>query len=157
MKKISTTAMCAVLISLAGCASSPSRQSNTMADSATISENGPNVLNARSEPQVVTLNKDLQPVEPGEVIADVKDFKHQITDVRLKFRNLPIEVPMENIGGTTWKAELTPGQLQMLAVSGKTMKYDADVIATNIDGKTAQTKDPVIVAVAAPDLGHGIG
>jgi hypothetical protein len=122
-----------------------------------ISSNGPTIVNARTEPGVVILNRDLQPNQPAEVLADIKDFKYNIVDVRLKFRDVPLEVPLENIGGTTWKAQLSPQELQMLAVSGKTIKYQADIIAQNSTGDTGKTQDPLTIAVRAPDLSAHYG
>jgi hypothetical protein len=113
---------------------------------------GPTVLNARSEPSTVELNRSLQPIKTPEILADVKDFRSKVTDVKLKFVHVPITVAMENIGGTTWRAELTPQQLQMLAVSGKTISYDANIVARNERGQTAVSTTPVTVAVKAPDL-----
>ncbi len=122
-----------------------------------LASNGPTVVNARSEPGTVVLNRDLQPVQPAEVLADVKDFKYNIIDVRLKFRNLPLEIPLENVGGTTWKTELSPQELQQLAVSGKTMKYQADIVAKNSSGDQAKTQDPINITIQAPDLSAHYG
>jgi hypothetical protein len=113
---------------------------------------GPAVLSARSEPETVELNREFQPTRPAEVVADVKDLTSTITDVKLQFANIPLEIPMENIGGSTWRAQLTPRQLEMLAVSGRTTQYAANVVAKNQEGKTAMTRNPVQVAVKAPDL-----
>lgn len=115
-----------------------------------LSANGPTVINARPEPGVIVLNSDMQPMNPAQVIADVKDFKSRVTDVRLKFLDVPLEVPMENIGGTAWRAELTPQELQMLAVSGKTVKYRAIVVAKNANGDKSPAMEPLFVAVKAP-------
>lgn len=122
-----------------------------------LSQNGPTVLNARAEPGVVVLNRDLLPNRPAEVLADVKDFKSNILDVRLKFEDVPMEVPMQNIGGTTWRAELTPQQLQQLAISGKTVKYAATVVARNTKGETTTGSEPIYVAVRTPDLAAQYG
>jgi hypothetical protein len=139
-----------------GC-SSASKNHESPGKAIELSSEGPTVLNARSEPQVITLNRDLQPNRPGEVIADVKDLKSPVTDVKVQFKDLPLEVPMERVGGSTWRAELTPQQIQMLAVSGKTVKYKATVIAKDDQGVTAQSHETIEVAVQAPDLGSGIG
>lgn len=114
--------------------------------------NGPAVVSAKTEPGTIELNRDLQPTRPAEVVADIKDFTSKITEVKLQFANIPLEIPMENVGGSTWRAQLSPRQLEMLAVSGRTTRYEANVIAKNEDGKTAMTKNPVEVAVKAPDL-----
>ena len=116
-----------------------------------LSANGPTVINARAEPGVIVLNSDMQPMSPAQVIADVKDFKSRVTDVRLKFLDVPLEVPMENIGGTAWRAELTPQELQMLAVSGKTVKYRARSWLPRTPAEISlQATEPLFVAVKAP-------
>jgi len=122
-----------------------------------LSQNGPTVVNARAEPGVIVLNRDLLPNRPAEVLADVKDFKSNILDVRLKFQDVPMEVPMQNIGGTTWRAELTPQQLQQLAISGQTVKYAATVVARNTKGETTTSPEPIYVAVRTPDLAAQYG
>src|SRR4051812_22527482 len=94
-----------------------------------IASTGPTIMNAHAEPSTVELNRNLKPTRTPEILADVKDFRSKVTDVKLKFMHVPIQIPMKNIGGTTWRAELSPRQLQMLAVSGKTIKYDATIIA----------------------------
>ena len=86
------------------------------------------------------------------MIADIKDFTSKVTDVKLQFTNLPLEIPMENIGGSTWRAQISPRQLEMLAVSGRTTRYEANVIVRNEDGKTGMCKNPVEVAVKAPEV-----
>jgi hypothetical protein len=142
-------------IGASGCATGQSARNNASQDT---SASGPSVVYARSEPSTVELNRDFQPTQPAEVLADVKDAESKVSDVKLQFTSIPLEIPMENIGGTTWRAQLTPRQLEMLAVSGRTTRYEANVIARNQDGKTSMTTKPVDVAVKAPDLtGAGTG
>lgn len=117
-----------------------------------LTETGPNVVNVRSNPDVVSLNRNYQPSGPAEVLAEVKDFTSPIQDVKLRFTNIPLEIPMQHVAGTTYRAELTPQQLKALAVGGQTMTYDANVIARNSKGQIAMSKQPVQVAVKAPDL-----
>lgn len=112
---------------------------------------GPTVLNARTVPSTIELSTDLRPQQPAEVLADVKDFNSQIKDVKLRFIHAPLEIPMKNIGGTTWRATLSPEQLKMLAVSGKTMNYDADIIAQNDAGQFATTDKPVEISIKTPE------
>jgi hypothetical protein len=121
-----------------------------------MSEKGPNILNARSEPEVVILNRDLQPLLPVEVLADVKDFRFPVTSVEVKFQGLPLVVQMERVAGSTWRAEFTPQQLQVLAVSGKTTTYKADIVATNTQGVTTKSSAPLNVYVNAPEIAPGI-
>lgn len=113
--------------------------------------NGPNILNARAEPEVVILNRDLQPTIAGEMLADVKDFKYPVSDVEVKFQALPLVIPMEHVAGSTWRAEFTPQQLQMLAVTGQTVSYKADIVATNSQGETATSSTPLNISVEAPE------
>lgn len=144
-----------LMSSLMGC-SSPEKPRNerTMSTQDRVAQavQGPTVIYAHTEPSVVELNRDLQPLRPAEVIADVKDFSSPVTQVSLRFLKVPIEIPMHNIGGSTWRAELTPKQLQDLAVSGRTVRYDAIVVTKNEDGDVGRLKRPVQVAVKAPDL-----
>ena len=120
-----------------------------------IASMGPTIMNARTTPSTIQLNKNLLPTEKPTVIADVKDFNHRVTDVRVKFIHVPVEVPMENLGGTTWRAVLTPEQLQLLAVTGKTVKYEANVVANNDKGQTAISQTPITISIKAPDLPFG--
>jgi predicted small lipoprotein YifL len=138
------------LLSAAACAS---KQPVYTASSDKIQSDGPTIVYVHSEPQVVQLNRDRQPLQSPEVFADVKDFKSVITSVTLQFENTPIIIPMENVSGTTWRAELTPSQIELLSVSGKTAHYNAIVKARNAEGKTATSPNPVTVAIQTPDLG----
>jgi hypothetical protein len=119
--------------------------------------NGPNILNARAEPEVVVLNRDLQPTMMGEMLADVKDFKYPVSHVEVKFQDLPLVIQMEHVAGSTWRAEFTPQQLQMLSVIGKTVSYKADIVATNSRGETTTSSDPLNISVAAPETSSPSG
>jgi hypothetical protein len=141
--------VCGVICTMAGCSSAPSQQTQKN-EPIELSANSPTVLNARIEPDIVVLNSEMQPTTPAQIVADVKDFKNRVTDVRLKFADVPLEIPMENIGGTTWRAQLTPQELQMLAVSGKTVKYKTMIVAKSSAGDVSDSGDPVLVAVKAP-------
>jgi hypothetical protein len=142
-----------LLVLAGGCAST----SDQALSGSQLSSTGPTVLTAHTEPGTIELNRDLQPLKPAEIIADVKDFKASVTDVKLQFIHVPLEIAMSNVGGTTWRAELSTRQLQMLAVSGRTMKYEANVIAKNEEGRTAISREPVQVAIKAPDLSQQAG
>lgn len=119
--------------------------------------NGPTILNPRTSPSTIELNTSLQPQQPAQVIADVKDFNSNVTDVKLRFVHVPLEIPMHKTGGTTYVGTLTQKQLAMLAVAGKTMNYEANIIAKNEAGQTAVTNNPVSVAVKAPDVIQSYG
>jgi hypothetical protein len=45
----------------------------------------------------------------------------------------------------------------MLAVGGQTMTYEANVIARNLKGQLGVSREPIQVAVSAPDLAHATG
>lgn len=122
-----------------------------------IAASGPTVLNAEAKPSTVELNRDLVPNRTPEVLADVKDFKSKIRDVKLKFTHVPLQVSMENIGGTTWRGVLSTKQLQTLAVAGKSTKYDATVVARNEQGQVGMSENPVTITVKAPDMSRNTG
>jgi hypothetical protein len=136
------------MVALNGCSSMPGNTES----SKEISAMGPSILNVRLEPSTVELNRNLQPIKIPEILADVKDFRSKITHVTLRFKHVPLQISMENVGGTTWRAILSPEQLQNLAVSGKTITYDANVIARNQDGQVVESNDPINIAIKAPDL-----
>lgn len=122
-----------------------------------LSASGPSILNEQVYPKTIELNTRLQPVTPAQVTADVKDFRSNVTNVRLRFLHVPLEVPMENIGGTTWRATLSSKELSNLAVSGQTISYDANIIAQSADGKTAESPKPVTISIKAPDISKATG
>lgn len=113
---------------------------------------GPTILNARAEPDKTELGKGLRATKTTRVFADVKDFSSRLVDVRLNFVQVPLSIPMKNIEGTTWVAELTPAQLEDLAVSGKTMTYEAQIFAKDEGGHISNTKSPVEIKIQAPQI-----
>jgi hypothetical protein len=142
----------AILTLASGCATFRGEKTTQGKD---IAASGPTVLNAHAMPGTIELNRNLQPMRAAEVLADVKDFQSTVVDVKMRFQHVPLEIPMKNIGGTTWRAELTPRQLQMLAVSGQTMKYDVDIIAKNQEGTVGVSKSPVTLEIKSPDMATG--
>src|SRR5689334_18945871 len=84
-----------------GC-SSPGHVKSESKTGQDLASNGPTVVDARTQPETIKLNQSLQATEGAEVLADVKDFTAKVTDVKLRFVRVPLEVPMKNIGGTTW-------------------------------------------------------
>jgi hypothetical protein len=110
------------------------------------------ILTARTEPGTIELNRDLQPLRVPVVQADVRDFHSKVKEVMLEFDNIPVTVPMKNVGGDTWEVELDDRALEMMAVSGQTTKYGAEIIAVNEDGKKGLSEKPVEIAVKAPRL-----
>jgi len=122
-----------------------------------LAANGPTIVDARTNPGTFELNRNLQAAGPTEILAEVKDFTSNIDEVRLRFVNVPMEIPMKNIGGSTWRAELSAEQLKKLAVGGQTMQYQVNVIAKNADGQTAVSREPIQVSVKAPDMAQPTG
>lgn len=137
------------LIALNGCSSPLGKGDISGQD---IARNGPAVLNVHTYPATVELTRKLQPVQKPEIVADVKDFGASISKVTLKFNHVPIQIPMKNIGGTTWRAELSNEQIKTLAVSGKTINYDATVEATDTKGLMGVSSSPVTVAIKTPSM-----
>jgi hypothetical protein len=106
----------------------------------------------RTEPGTIELNRDLQPIRVAKVQADIQDLHSEVTEVTLQFDNVPLTVPMTKVGGTTWEVQLDSHALEMMAVSGETAKYGAQIMAKNADGKQALSDRPVVVSVKAPSL-----
>ena len=118
---------------------------------------GPNIMNVRTSPSTIDLDKNMEVAKPAQIFAEVKDFKSNVNEVKLRFIHVPLELNMEHVGGTTWRAELSPDQLKTLAVSGQTMRYDANIVARNTEGQTAVSKEPVQISVKAPDVSKNQG
>ncbi len=131
-----------------GCASVSEKPTS----SKEIATSGPTVLNARSTPDLIELGSNLKATRPAAIVADVKDFKSPVKEVKLKFKTVPVEVPLVNVSGTTWKARLSDRQLRDLAVNGKTMTYDAEIIAKNEVGQTAKSPQPLQIKIKAPEV-----
>lgn len=140
--------MLTALTALTACTSGPLAPSTSGKD---IAATGPSVLNARSVPSTIELNQSLVPYGQAKIVADVKDFTSPVTQVTLKFKNVPLSIPMQNIGGTTWEATLTQSQLQNLAVRGKTINYDAEIYAKDQKNQAVLTSSAVTVAIKAPE------
>jgi hypothetical protein len=111
---------------------------------------GPVIINPRSEPGTVELNRFLQPKQPQQFFAEIQDFAAPVTDAKLQLNGTSIEVPMEKIGGTTWRGELSSDQLKRLAISGQKMEYQARMIARDQNGTLASSPEMINIKVAAP-------
>lgn len=131
------------------CASNPvSISTKTDKD---ISANGPTVVDARANPDTFELNRDLG-ARTAEVMASVQDFDSKVKSVTLSFIHVPLEIPMSHVVGNVWRTELSDAQLRKLAVEGKTMKYEAYVVAHDGGGKVSASPKEVTITVKAPDL-----
>lgn|GEM_PF-1616303 len=145
---------------VAGCSSTPSSNSEKMAYA-------PSVINPRSSLPVVAVGSDLKPAQTPEILADVKDFGSDITDVKLRLslssdtpENMrylrgPIDVPMEHVQGTTWRAKLSDEQIKQLAINGQSMHYEGKVIAKNDKGLVAFSQTPVDLTVQTAPIPSG--
>ncbi|HLD98990.1 MAG TPA: hypothetical protein VJB59_01960 [Bdellovibrionota bacterium] len=153
LRRLSHFISALALVSLAGCSGMGSKSESGKE----LSASGPTIMNARTVPSTIELNKSLQPAQSPEILADVKDFSSTVSDVRVRFIHVPLEIPMTNIGGTTWRATLTPQQLRQLAVSGQTMQYDVNVIARNQKGQSITSQEPISLAVKTPELATSPG
>ena len=135
-----------ILAMAAGCASMGGGKSAEQ-----LAVTGPSVVTAKSEPSTIELNTNLQPTQQARIFADVKDFQAPVKDVRVRFLHVPIELKMNNVAGTTWQTQLSANQLKRLAVSGQTMRYQAEVVATDSQGRTATSKSPIDISIKAPE------
>ncbi|MDR3607522.1 MAG: hypothetical protein P4M08_09090 [Oligoflexia bacterium] len=115
-----------------------------------IASTGPTILTAKSNPSTIELDQNLEPKQNAYVFADVKDFSSRVQNVHVKFLHVPIDLPMKQVAGTTWEAELTPAQLKELAVSGQTIRYQANIVAMNAKGQTAVGASPLEISIRSP-------
>jgi len=139
---------------LSGCSTTPVT-SNII--EAKVTPTGPTVLNARSTPSTVELDNNLLAKQNPQILADVKDFSAPVYKVTARFTDVPIEVEMQKLQGTTWEATLTSEQVKKLAISGRSVKYRADVIATDDQGRSATSAEPIQIIIIAPDLARTTG
>ncbi len=151
-RSLLSTAFAVLAFAMVGCSSA---EKVTDPAAPEFAKEGPTILNVSSQPGIIELNENFRSDTPVYITADIKDFNHDVTDVRLRFRDVPLEIPMVRMGGTTWRAELGVNQLQQLAISGKTVRYSADVLAWNSEGEGAQTDQPLTLSVRGPDLATG--
>lgn len=141
----------ALTLASSGCSSSKAKSSQEL------SSTGPTVVQVKAEPETIALNGALKPMQPANVFADVKDFTGKVQDVRLRFVHVPIEVQMQPTAGSTWQGVIPPNALKKLAVSGQTMRYQADVIARDSNGHIATSAKPIEIAVKAPEASQLTG
>jgi hypothetical protein len=145
-KSIAPILLSISLASLAACSSAKTESAKEFASS------GPTVVDVKTEPGTFNLTQNLEPVGRTEVIANIKDFNNKVSDVRLRFTHIPMEIPMKQVSSSTWVADLGGSQLKQLAVNGHTMKYEANVIARDDKGQTGVSSSPIEIAVKAPDI-----
>jgi hypothetical protein len=122
-----------------------------------IAATGPTVMNARANPGTVELDRDYNARTSAEILAEVKDYTANVVDVQLRFTHAPLEIPMEHVSGTTWRATLTPGQLRILGVGDQTTHYEATIVAKDSSGAVTASKEPVHINVKGPNLSKDQG
>ena len=120
-------------------------------------QSGPVVINPRSEPSKIELTRFLQAKEPHQFLAEIQDFSAPVTEAKVTIEGTPLEVPLQKIGGTTWRGELNSEQLKRLAISGKTIEYKARIVARDQKGVTGASEGTIEVKVAAPTLDADAG
>lgn len=116
------------------------------------STTGPVVVDSKIQPSTIELDRKLQPMQRAQVTAEVKDFQSEVTDVKLRFSRIPMEVPLKHLGGSTWEGEISPAMLKKLAVGNQKTAYEANIIAKNAKGEVAVGQHPIEVVVRAPEL-----
>ncbi len=136
-----------------GCTSSAKTQKEELQAAV----NAPLILNPRSSPEEIELNRFLQPKEPQYFLADVQDLASPVKEVRLRLGGTLIDIPMQRVGGTTWRAELSSDQIKRLAMSGRTIEYKARVIARDERGAVSTSKDVALIRVTAPKFDDDMG
>jgi hypothetical protein len=144
---LATVAATGFLLAVGGCGTLRGHKS-----AEAISTQGPTVLNARATPGTIVLNRDLQPKEKPEIIAEVKDLNAKVSQVELRFLEIPDRLPLKNVHGSTWRVEIPPALLKKLAVGNQTTVYRANIVAKNEKGQSATSPEPVKISVKAPDL-----
>lgn len=152
MKNFKTSSLILVSISLGSLAACSTFSGNKSESAKELATAGPTVVDVKANPGTFEVNQNLQPISRSQVVANVKDFSNKVTDVRLRFVHIPLEIPMTQVSPSTWTADLKPDQLRMLAVNGHTMKYEANVIARDNKGQTAVSPNALEIAVRAPDI-----
>ncbi len=145
---LSTTLLASIVAAtIAGCSSGPLGNGASSKD---LAYEGPTIIDAKLDPSTIELNRDMK-MNNAQVVAEVADYGAKVTSVTLDFKDIPMKIPMKHKKGTTWVADFNQKQLEKLAVSGKTMKYDARLIAKDEKGRTAESKDYLTIAVKSPD------
>jgi hypothetical protein len=128
---------------LSGCATTQTRDAP---------DTGPTIISLKAEPALVQVTRNLDAPLTPVVTADVRDGGREVREVKLRFLHLPLEVPLENVGGSIWRAKLSREQIAMLAVGGHTITYQAHVVARDDLGLIAISRHFIDVAVRTPDL-----
>ena len=118
---------------------------------------GPVVMNPRSSPEKVELNRYLQAKQPQQFYAEVQDMTSPITEVRARLGGTNVEIPMEKVGGTTYRGELSSDQLKQLAISGQTVEYKAQITARNENGVIGMSKEVAELEIKAPQFEEDSG
>jgi hypothetical protein len=153
-----------LMIGALGCSSEPKQSPGEGAENLGAP---PVVLNPRAEPKQVNLNEKFEVSRPIDVFADVKSFNSSIdkvklrlsfapeTEEKMKFFKNPVEVKMERLSGTTWKAHLDQSQLRKLAINGQSLKYRGQVYAQNDRGQITVSGQPVEITIKASPAMEG--
>lgn len=125
---------------------------------AELSQTKPNVINPRINPDNnIELNRDMQPQERVEIVTEVKDFGSEVTNVTMRLQEVPFEITLAPVGGTTWRAQINPALIQRLAVGNQTTNYTAKIYAKNAKGTVVVSDQTVKFSVVAPDLSRHVG
>lgn len=145
--------LCALLSTGCSTAGSKPKQETDLAQD----RKGPAVVYVRADPGSVVLDEEFKPARPFDILADIKDFDARIDKAKLRFVGVPLEIPMEKAGGSTWRARMTPRQLELLAVAGQTVQYQAHVVARDDKGRSGTSQVPVSFSIRAPELAGAAG
>jgi hypothetical protein len=116
-----------------------------------LAASGPTVTNSRINPGTIVLDRKFRANQPAEILAEVKDFGSKINHVSFRLNEVPLEIELRNVAGSTYRAEINPEQLKKLAVGNQTTTYTGTIVAKNAKGQVA-TSSSLPLAIQAPDL-----
>jgi hypothetical protein len=124
-----------------------------------IAPGGPAILNPRAQPGFVDLrNRPAMGGKP-EISAEVLDARSRIDTVRLRlyfsdgvderirYFKAPLDIEMKPVGGAKWHAILDDRQLNLLAIAGESLTYNARVIARDEQGRVCVSNTPFEVTI----------
>jgi hypothetical protein len=145
---------CYVILIFTGCSSFERRGETSL--NQRISSKGPNIVNQKVSPSTIELDRNSNPNRKPVFQAEVMDSDAKVKEVNLKFKNLPStsvlsSLAMTKSDGLLWKTELSAEQLKALSVSGKTVSYEAIVVAKDEKGNVGSSQSPLILSVKADE------
>ncbi|OFZ18615.1 MAG: hypothetical protein A2X94_01605 [Bdellovibrionales bacterium GWB1_55_8] len=138
-----------LIVTVTGCSTIRGEKSGSGEE---LAASGPTVVDVQVQPETVELNQQNQLNAPAAVVAQVQDIRSDVTNVTIRFLNAPVELPMEHVSGTSWRAEIPTETVQRLAINNQTTTYQANIYARNADGEVGVSREPIDIAIKAPNV-----